>query len=120
MANRRDEVVARVAAMAYWRAEDARVVVDAWRRSQQGVGEFARRNGIHPRRLSRWAQQLDVEEPMRFHPVRWMSEEGVAERGTVEPLEIVLGRGRSVRVPPGFAAEDLRRVLSVLAGEDPC
>jgi hypothetical protein len=37
----------------------------------------------------------------------------VVERAA-EPIEILLGSGRSVRVPPRFATEDLERVLMVL------
>lgn len=35
-------------------------------------------------------------------------------------MEVVLVDGRSVRVPAGFATEDLRRILIVLEGRDEC
>jgi hypothetical protein len=110
-----DEAVVGVAGRSYWRAADARVVVEAWKRSGQRLTEFASEYGIHARRLGRWAQRLECEGELRFHPVRLVAPRGTA-RPAGEPLEVVLGAGRSVRVPPGFAAEDLARVLAVLEG----
>lgn len=113
----KDAAVARVAARRYWRAADARVVVEAWRRSGEGLGAFAKRYGISRRRLGRWAGQLGVEggEAVAFHPVRLMgASRPWGEPG--EPIEIVLGGGVRVRVPGGFRAEDLERVLGVLGG----
>lgn len=115
MSGSKDGSVKRVAARRYWREADARVVVEAWRGSGEGLGEFARRYGFEPRRMRRWAERLErLPEPVRMHPVRVVERE---DRGqpSDERLEIVLDEGCSVRVPPGFAAEDLERVLSVLA-----
>jgi hypothetical protein len=51
---------------------------------------------------------------MRFHPVRRVEPERLdPQPGTIE---VVLLNGRRVRVPPGFVAEDLVRVLEVLEG----
>jgi hypothetical protein len=120
MAGEKDGAVVRVAGLRYWRAADARVVVEAWRRSGEGLLEFAARYGIHPIRLRRWAGQLEAAgEPLGFHPVRLVqSEERAGPSG--EPIEIVIGGGCSVRVPPGFGAKDLERVLVVLAAEGRC
>lgn len=115
MAGEKNTAVARVAGLGYWRAPDARVVVEAWRRSRESLSAFARRYRIDPRRVRRWAGQLEEpEEPVRFHPVRLVRREDHTGKSG-EPIEVVLGQGCSVRVPPGFAAEDLERVLSVLA-----
>jgi len=122
MAGAKDMAVLRVSKLRYWRATDARVVVEAWRRSGEALREFARRYGIHPRRLGRWATELkappepaESEASVRFHPVRLVQQDdGARESGEGEPIEIVLGEGCSVRVPPGFAAQDLERVLAVL------
>lgn len=110
------EAVARVAERRYWRAADARIVVEAWRASGEGLGAFSERYGIHPRRVSRWAGQLgsEAEEAVVFHPVRLVAAALPAEPRA--PIEIMLGDGCSVRVPAGFAAGDLERVLWVLAG----
>lgn len=96
----------------YWRATDARVVVEAWRRSGERLEDFAARRGVHPRRLRRWASRLEEPEvPARFHPVQVIPH---AVEGAGAVLELVLGEGLRVRVPPGFAAADLGRVLEVL------
>ena len=50
---------------------------------------------------------------MRFHPVRLVG--GNAGEGG-EAIEVVLVDGRRVRVPAGFVASDLERVLAVLEG----
>jgi hypothetical protein len=106
--------VARVAGLRYWRAADARVVIEAWRRSGEGVGAFARRHGLDGRRLSRWAKRLEEgSEPVRFHAVRVVHGSEVEARGAMS-LEIVLGERLRVRVASGFVAEDLERVLEVL------
>lgn len=109
--------VAEVASRSYWREEDARILVDAWRRSGESKAGFAKRHGVDPRRLARWAARLNKERgamPMRFHAVR------VTDGESNESIEIALGDGRRVRVPSGFRTEDLRRVLALLAGEAAC
>ena len=95
----------------YWREAEARVVVAAWRQSGETLTAFARRRGVHPRRLARWARRLEGKrgEPVRFHPVQL-----VAARPREAKLEILLRSGCRVRVPSGFAVEDLRRVLEVV------
>jgi hypothetical protein len=120
MAAAKSVAVLRVARRQRWQVADGRVVVESWRRSGEGLGEFARRHGIRPQRLSRWAQRLEeAEPPVQFHPVRLLEQEDDPRR-KAEPLEIVLGDGCLVRVPAGFAAEDLKRVLSVLAVGSGC
>lgn len=116
----RDAAVARVAAQRYWRAAGARIVVDAWRTSGEGLGPFAERYGINRRRLGRWVSQLgsETEEAVVFHPVRLVTAGRPA--GPCEPIEIVLGEGVRVRVPSGFRAEDLERVLGVLGEGTAC
>ena len=112
--------VARVAKLRYWQAEDARVVVKAWKDSGERIPAFARRHGIKPRRLGQWVRRL--ESPgggMAFHPVR-VVQAPAQERPGPDPIEVVLGDGRSVRVPSGFAAQDLERVLGVLEARPAC
>lgn len=117
MADKQKAAVERVAGQRYWRGSEARVVVDAWRASGEGLAGFARRYGIQPRRVSRWARELEERgEPVRFHPVQVVGQ-GAGVRGEESRIEIELGDGATVRVPAGFAAEDLARVLEVLASE---
>ncbi|MFN7955434.1 MAG: hypothetical protein U0610_27165 [bacterium] len=117
------DAVRRLARRRYWREADARRVVDAWRRSEASAAAFARRYQLDPKRILRWAKDLDGPQPSaaRFHPVR------VVERGdpatvTFAPpiIEIVLLGGRRVRVPPGVDPSELRQILDVVEGAPAC
>ena len=110
--------VAEVAVRRYWREAEARVIVEAWQNSGESLSEFARRHGVDPRRVARWASRVEEREPalVRFHPVRLADHGG----GGGAAIEIHLVGGHRVRVPPGFQAEDLRRVVAVLEGGTPC
>ena len=95
----------------YWREAEGRVVVAAWRQSGETMTAYARSQDVHPRRLARWARRLEERtggEAVRFHPVRLVAAAREAR------IEIALGGGVEVRVPSGFAAADLRRVLEAL------
>ena len=105
--------IADVVRKRYWRDAEARVVVAAWRRSRKPLAGFAREHGVEAARVGRWAARFRAaEDAVQFHPVRVVG----ATRAIPSPeaLEVVLGDGRCVRVPAGFAAEDLQRVLEVL------
>jgi transposase-like protein len=111
--------ISRTAKRPYWREADGQAMVDAWRRSGKRLSEFAREQGVQARRLRRWVARLEPAErhgEVSFHPVRLTDTSAVqAQRDDV--LEVVLGDGRAVRVPYGFAPEHLRRVLHVLETE---
>jgi hypothetical protein len=114
MAQRRAEGLQGVFQKGYWRETEALAAVDAWQRSGQPISIFARERGVQPRRLFRWASRLQRRKPpVRFHPVRIVGGNG---GGHGEAIEVVLVDGRRVRVPAGFAAADLERVLAVLEG----
>ena len=108
--------VQQVAGRVYWREADARVVVDAWRESGEGLARFARHQGVDPRRLGRWVKRLGRAggQSPQFHPVRLVENAPTIESGA--PIEVELATGQRVLVPHGFATEDLRRVLALLAG----
>ena len=115
--------VRQVAERRYWRESEARVLLEAWRRSGETVGRFARRHGLEPRRLTRWVRRLDraAGEAVRFHPVRLVGHRAEPERtGSGVPIEIELAHGQRVRVPRGFEADELRRVLAVLGEAAKC
>jgi transposase-like protein len=119
MASKKKDV-GRVASLRYWQAEDAGVAVEAWKESGEGLTAFARRHGIKPRRLREWATRLEAaREAISFHPVR-VVQASPQERAQRDPIEIVLGEECSVRVPPGFATQDLERVLEVLGAGPGC
>lgn len=112
-----------VAGRPYWRQTEAQLIVEAWRESGETVAEFARRHGVDPKRLSRWASRLrrsrrSAPAPVHFQRVR-VAGDGASRQGGAS-IEIDLGTGRRVRVAPGFEAEDLRRVLVVLEEGTTC
>ena len=79
-------------------------------------------HGISAERLSRWARRLGetaAAAPIRFHPVR-MGQRTATHASGDERIELDLGERRSVRLPRGFDAADLRRLLDVLAGSAGC
>lgn len=104
-----------IAGRRYWRETEARAIVEAWRQSGDPLPRFAKRHGIGRERIRRWASRLKKKSPtapVRFFPVRLCKGPGDSDSGS--PIEIELGNGRRVRVAPGFAVEDLRRVLAAL------
>ena len=121
MANR--GVVAEIARRGYWRESDARILVEAWRSSGETLARFARRHGVERPRLSRWVVRLEgvAGEALRFHPVRLVDQRREPDSGGHgAPIEIQLNGGQRVRVPRGFEAEELRRVLAVLLETAKC
>jgi transposase-like protein len=107
-----------VASCVYWREEDARAVVAAWRASGQSVAAFARHHGVQRRRIARWIRRLETAAAVHFHPVRVT---GAADTNpTPGTIEIELPSGERIRLPRGFDADDLRRLFSVLEASASC
>jgi hypothetical protein len=98
----------------YWHEAEARAIIETWRQSGETLAAFARRRSLNRRRLVRWVSRLRASDPgpVQFHPVRVTGEETRGPRAA--SIEIEFGASRRVRVSPGFATEDLRRVLAVL------
>ena len=110
-------VLRRAARSRYWREAEARAVVDAWRASGEGLAVFCRRHGVATARVSRWSAQLGRGMAVQFHPVRRRADEGAASRSG---FEVELRDGTTIRVPPGFEIDDLRRILAAVAPEAGC
>ena len=109
-----DEEVLQIAKLEMWSDADGKRVVDAWRKSGESRAVFGRRLGIPVHRLYYWiaaaekgSRKSEVRKRVKFHPVRVVPERK-NESGTA-PIEI-----RSIRVPRGFAPDELRAVLSAL------
>jgi len=117
MANKTDERILRIGKRQRWHADDARVVVEAWLRSGEPVSEFAGRHGLRGERISRWASRIQNRKRngVRFHHVRVVDTPDRSHAD--EKIEVMLPDGRCVRVPHGFAPEELQKVLRVLEQE---
>jgi hypothetical protein len=95
-----------------WRKQLAR-----WKASGLNARKFCDREGVTPTALAHWrkeiaardARRAEAAEPL-FAPVH------VMPPAAAEPLEVALGNGRTVRVPPGFDPAHLRAVVSALEG----
>jgi len=99
-----------------WTEQIAREVLAALEDSGESLAAFARREGISAKRLYRWQARLSAATAIGFVELRPRTD---ATAGGAGVFEIVVGSGRSVRVPPDFDAVALRRLLDVL--EDvPC
>jgi transposase-like protein len=116
MANQRDPGKA-----AFWRR-----MVAGWRRSQLTVRDFCREHQLSEPSFYSWRRTLSerAAAPPRQQPTTrktplFVPVRVAAEPGAPPPLEVVLGRGRIVRVPAGFDAATLRQTLAVLE-EAPC
>ena len=101
----------------YWREEDARVVVDAWRGSGESLAGFCRRHKVKPRRLARWAARVDASPEVHFHAVRVVDQPHLA---IDRSLALELPAGVTLRLPAGFDLDDLRRVLVALSERQGC
>ena len=101
----------------YWHEEDAREVIQAWRRGGDTLTGFCRSHGLSAQRLSRWAVRLESDDAVQFHPVRLTDGGASAVRSA---LEIELPGGVTVRLPAGFALDDLRRILSAFDSAGDC
>jgi hypothetical protein len=119
MAHQKDEAVLRIAGRQRWGEDDAKVVVEAWRRSGESLSHFAGRYRLRGERIGRWASRIEKPEGngLSFHRVRLVEAQDRWHQGG-EKIEVVLTDGRLVRVPHGFAPEDLQQVLRVLELEE--
>jgi transposase len=117
-----DAAVARAAASSYWTEGEAQAVLEAYEASGLSVAEFARRHGLLPQRL-RWWKKRRAEQKgpaLSFVPVHVAappSREAQQAPGRAS-MEVVLARGRRIRVEPGFEAGELARLVRAL--EEAC
>ena len=102
------------------KAEHWRRLIERWRGSGRSVRDFCEHSGIAlpsfyawRRRLQQDAPRPDVSQPpeaVTFLPVHVQLEPSDQQ----PPLELVLGNGRCLRIPPRFDANALRALLAVL------
>lgn len=108
-----------------------RRVLRQWRRSGQGVRSYCIEHGLSEALFYAWRQTIQERD--------WEAELGPAVRAgdtrdrltppvfvpvtiaaPTAPLEVMLGRGRVLRIMPGFDPAALRQLLAVLDEEPSC
>lgn len=84
------------------------------------VREFAERHGLSKWTVHSWKkrQRELARGASDLVPVEVVSRESAAPE-TPTGFELVLSGGMTLRVPPGFSTDELRRLLEVL-GSRPC
>ena len=86
-----------------------------WQQSGLGRKEFAEREGVHPSTLGWWRSALARRDGgQKIQPVVALTRVTVTPTIATMPLEIVVKGGPVVRVPMGFDAATLARLLTVL------
>jgi hypothetical protein len=101
--------LAAIVRKSYWRAEDARVVLAAWRESGLALAAFSQRHGVSRGRLVWWRDRVKPPVAPRFFPVQVVR----TVRPPAPAIEVIPG-SRRVVVPAGFDAAHLQAVLRAL------
>lgn len=93
----------------------AKQMMERWRASGLGVVPFTKREGISVRTFYRMRAKVGAADPC-IVPVVVRS--GSTPGGTVaaSPFEVELASGMKIRVPSGFDAAELVRLVEALAG----
>jgi transposase-like protein len=100
-----------------WTADDAEAAFAAQARSGLSLACFAAREGLEVHRLYRWSRRLEDTGDRLTGFVEVTA--AVAARGEVR-FDVVLRSGQTVRVPEGFDAQELRRLIAVLEEASQC
>jgi hypothetical protein len=93
--------------------------IERWRGSGLSVRAFCARHGLSQPSFYAWRRELQRRPTpvAAFVPVRVVGEGLPPGAGS---LDVLLAGGRTVRVPPGFDAATLRRLIAVLEEGPPC
>jgi len=91
----------------YWRR-----VVTAWERSGLSQAAFCRRRGVSYAAFGYWRRRLGVNAGGAEQAPRFVEIE--MPRGGIGAYELTLRCGRTVRVPAGFSADDLTRLITAV------
>jgi hypothetical protein len=89
-------------------------VLERWRASREPKGAFCRREGIASVTLTRWLRKFDGDSQSAARSRRAFVEVRPAEVRCAAGFEVEFPGGVTLRVPAGFEAGDLSRLLSAL------
>jgi hypothetical protein len=109
-----------------------RDMVERWRGSKLTIRAFCDEQGVSEASFYSWRRTIAqrerqtaftpvvrgkrVDDPPIFVPLRVAP----VPTAATSALEVVVGPGRVIRVPPGFDAATLRNLLAVLEEAPPC
>jgi transposase len=90
--------------------------VERLKKSGLSIRAFAAREGLPSGSLSHWKWKLERQSGQALRPTRFveLKTSGPGLGGPAVPYEVVLASGRVVRVPRGFDAVELGRLVGVL------
>jgi len=94
------------------RAKDWQRLVRAWQRSGLSQAAFCRQHGLSPVTFSSWRHR--IASPAAVVPEARRFVEVALAPGEREVYEVRLRCGRTVRVPAGFQADDLARLIAAV------
>lgn len=96
-----------------------RRTLELWQNSGLSVREFCDRHQLSPPSFYAWRRTLQQRDAATacFVPVRVLGDEPPL---LPTPIEIVLARGRCLRITSGFDAATLRHLVAVLEETPPC
>lgn len=116
-----------------------RRVLRRWRRSGQAVRSYCVEHGLSEPSFYAWRRIIEERDRQVVRQSQQQRQVRAAKATAALPgpggglpafvpvtitgaasLEVVLGDGRVVRVPPGFDAATLRQVLAILQEAPPC
>ena len=111
----RSKALAAAAEKAYWRADDARVVLAALAQSGLTVAAFCRKHELSHKRVLRWRGVLATQSSIAVDFLRVdVVEDKGANGGSGQDVEVVLGNGRRIAVRQGFDAALLAEVAQTV------
>jgi transposase len=93
--------------------------LELWQNSGLSVHAFCTRHGLTAPSFYAWRRELQQRDAAAtpFVPVRVLPDDEALPAGNVE---VVLARGRRLRVTPGFDPATVRQLLALLEEAPPC
>jgi transposase-like protein len=99
-----------------WTEADARAALGALRDSGEPVSAFAAAHGLDPQRLYVWRRRLAATRAARSFEEIVVRPSGVPRSTPREgDFALVFSSGHTLGIPATFDAQELRRLLDVLA-----
>jgi hypothetical protein len=101
-----------------WTEVEARGVLEAWKRSGQGLERYARSRGLVPQRLYWWKRKLgfgaaaEAGRGLALLPVQITERRADGRRG--EPVTVLLRSGHMLKVGRDFDEVAFARVVALL------